>query len=127
MGITTERDLADFLRDYPREMVAAGNDPGDVLDRYFEPDFEWRTDDVVLDRRRVIEHARPARKNALEGDVEVHGVLVDGDRFAAHTTMRTTMRKGGVLVTESQMFGRLGPDGRIRRIDQLNRMGRDGD
>ncbi|WP_101790166.1 hypothetical protein [Nonomuraea indica] len=129
MGINSERDLADFLITYTRDMAASDEDPGAILDRYFVPDFEYRNDGLVIDRQRMIDHVRPVRRNvdkeALASDewagAEIHEALVSGDRIAARWTLRTRLRRGRTFVAEIYMFGRLAPDGRIRRIDQISR------
>ncbi|MBG0817518.1 nuclear transport factor 2 family protein [Planomonospora sp. ID82291] len=129
MGIGSECDLADFLITYTRDMAVSDEEPGAILDRYFVPDFEYCNDGLVIDRQRMIDHARPVRKNvdkeAMLADdrsgVEIHEVLVSGDRIAARWTLRTKLRKGRTFTAEIYMFGRLASDGRIRRIDQISK------
>ncbi|GAA3163429.1 hypothetical protein GCM10010466_63050 [Planomonospora alba] len=129
MGIESERDLADFLIAYTRDMAVSDEEPGAILDRYFVPDFEYCNDGLVIDRQRMIDHVRPVRRNvdreATTADdrsgVEIHEVLVSGDRIAARWTLRTRLRRGKTFAAEIYMFGRLAPDGRIRRIDQISR------
>lgn len=96
-------------------------DPGVVTDRYHTPDIEWHSDGICLDRARLIAHARPARKNAITGEVEVHDALVAGDRVAARYVLHTTMRTGHRLSHEVYLFGELAPDGRLRRIHSTTR------
>jgi hypothetical protein len=129
MGISSERDLVEFIVDYTRDMALSEEEPGTILDRYFVPDFEYCNDGLVIDRQRMIDHVRPVRKNVDKAamaandnaGVEVHQALVCGDRIAARWTLRTTLRKGKTFTAEIYMFGRLAPDGRIQRIDQTNR------
>ncbi|WP_119730178.1 nuclear transport factor 2 family protein [Thermomonospora amylolytica] len=129
MGISSERDLADFLVAYTRDMALSDEEPGTILDRYFVPDFEYCNDGLVIDRQRMIDHVRPVRRNvdraAMAADdrsgAEIHEVLVSGDRMAARWTLRTRLRKGKTFTAEIYTFGRLTPDGRIRRIDQTSR------
>ncbi|GAA4367717.1 nuclear transport factor 2 family protein [Actinomadura sp. NPDC048032] len=129
MGISTERDLVDFLVTYTRDMALSEEEPGAILDRYFVPDFEYCNEGLVIDRQRMIDHVRPVRKNvdraAMAADehtgVEIHQALVRGDQISARWTLRTRMRKGKTFTAEVYMFGRLAPDGRIQRIDQINR------
>lgn len=116
-----ERDLATYLTSFVQEMAFSEEDPQVVLDRYHTPDIQWCTDGLRLDRERLVAHARPARRNATSCAVEVHEAVAAGDRFAVRYTLRATMRKGGGTVTDIHMFGRLAPDGRIRRVDQLTR------
>jgi hypothetical protein len=54
-------------------------------------------------------------------DLDIHEVLVCGDRVAARYTLHAQTR-GRDIVTEIHMFGQLAPDGRLRRIDQLTRV-----
>ncbi|MBN6057314.1 nuclear transport factor 2 family protein [Nonomuraea sp. RK-328] len=129
MGISSERDLADFLITYTRDMAVSDEEPGAILDRYFVPDFEYCNDGLLIDRQRMIDHVRPVRKNvdkeAMTADgwsgVEIHEALVSGDRIAARWTLRTTLRKGKTFAAEIYMFGHLAADGRIRRIDQISK------
>ncbi|MEJ3656126.1 nuclear transport factor 2 family protein [Actinomycetes bacterium KLBMP 9759] len=118
------RDLAGYLVRYPEEMAFSDDDPAEVLDRYHTPDLEWVNDGTLLDRPRLIAHAYPVRKNARSVRVEVHETITDGDRVAARFTMHAQMRKGAPLTIDVHLFGRLAPDGRLRRIDQLTRTNR---
>ncbi|MDL4818266.1 nuclear transport factor 2 family protein [Actinomadura opuntiae] len=129
MSIRTARDLTDFLTDYTRDMAVSDEDPAAVLDRYFVPDFAYRNDGLAIDRRRMIEHAGPVRKNidkaamaaADRSGLEIYEAMVSGDRIAARYTLRTRMRKGKTFAAEIYMFGRLAPDGRIQQVDQVTR------
>ncbi|MEU1392273.1 MULTISPECIES: nuclear transport factor 2 family protein [unclassified Nonomuraea] len=129
MGITCERDLADFLTTYTRDLAVSPEEPATIIDRYFVPDFEYCNDGLVIDRQRMIDHVGPVRRNVdteamAAGDragVEIHETLVSADRIAARWTLRTKLRKGRTFAAEIFMFGRLAPDGRIRRIDQTTR------
>ncbi|MEV5741957.1 nuclear transport factor 2 family protein [Microbispora rosea] len=129
MGISSERDLADFLITYTRDMAVSDEEPDVILDRYFVPDFEYCNDGLVIDRQRMIDHVRPVRKNvdreAMTADdwsgVEIHQALVSGDQIAARWTLRTKLRKGKTFAAEIYMFGHLASDGRIRRIDQISK------
>ncbi|MEV5748420.1 nuclear transport factor 2 family protein [Actinoallomurus sp. NPDC052308] len=126
MGFTTDGDVIEFLTDYITDLGLSDRDPGEILDRYFVPEFEYVAEDSVLDRQRMIDHARPARRNVGGAEtpsleVDVHDALVSGDRIAARYTLRTTLRRGKTFEAEIFMFGRLAPDGRIRRIEQTTR------
>ncbi|MEV4493459.1 nuclear transport factor 2 family protein [Micromonospora coxensis] len=114
-------DLAGYLRSYVQEMGFGTEDPEVVLDRYHTPDLVWHNDGTVLDRQRLIDHARPVRRTVTEGHVDVHDTLVHGDRVAARYTLHAVSR-GRPLVTDIHLFGRLAPDGRLCRIDQLTRI-----
>ena len=121
LGTRSERDLATLLASAPREMVFGDDEPAAIVDRYYAPDFEQDHDGIRFDRERLVQHARPARKNVVSVRAEVHEVLVSGDRFAARYTLHTVMRQGATLADELYMFGRLAADGRIRRIDSTTR------
>ncbi|MER6080936.1 nuclear transport factor 2 family protein [Streptomyces sp. NPDC001833] len=118
---TPAKELAGYLRSYIQEMGLGTEDPGVVVDRYHTPDIEWHNDGMCLDRNTLIAHARPARKNAIALDVEVHDALVAGDRVAARYTLHSTMRKGRRLGNEIYLFGELAPDGRLRRVHSTSR------
>jgi hypothetical protein len=121
MSQTPAEDFARYLTAYVREMGLGSEDPADVLDRYHTAEIEWFTDGLRLDRERLIAHARPARRNAVSAEVDVHDVIVVGDRIAARYTLRATLRKGREVVTDIYSFARTAPDGRISRIDQITR------
>lgn len=121
MPPTPGHDFAGYLTAYTQEMGFSDDDPAEILDRYHVPDFEWINDGLRLDRDRLIAHARPARRNAVTAEIEVHDVLVTGDRIAARYTLHATLRKGREMTTEVYAFARTGPDGRITRIDQITR------
>ncbi|NUW44110.1 nuclear transport factor 2 family protein [Nonomuraea rhodomycinica] len=114
-------DFHAFLTRLPYELAFSQEDPATIVDRYHTPDLEYRADGVIFDRRRLIDHAAPARKNARELDVEVHETLIDGDRAAARYTMTVRTRKDKALRIEVHLFAQLAPDGRVRRVDSLTR------
>lgn len=119
--IETAEDLTRYLSDYPRE-VAFGDEPAEtVLDRYHTPDYVVVNDGIELDRQRLLDHVRPARRRAAEVSVDVKDALVAGDRVAARFVLTAHMRRGNVIATEVHMFGALAPDGRLRRTDQITR------
>jgi hypothetical protein len=120
-ALTTTTDLIAYLTRYPHEVTFGEEDPATVLDRYHTPDFELVNDGVPLDRRRLLDHVRPARKRAAAVRVDVHEALVDGDRVAARYRLAAAMRSGNTIVTEIYMFGRLAADGRLHRATQLTR------
>jgi hypothetical protein len=76
---------------------------------------------VLLDRQRLIDHVRPARKRAVGVRVEVEQALVDGDQVAARYRLTADLRKGGTITSEIYMFGELAADGRLRRAVQVTR------
>lgn len=117
------RDLRGYLTAYPQEVSFGDEPPETVFDRYHTSDFVLRTDGLPLDRARLLDHVRPARRRASGIHVEVHDAVTEGDRVAARYTLGAVMRTGGTtVVTEIYLFGRLAADGRLRCADQLTRI-----
>jgi hypothetical protein len=120
--IGDEDELVRYLTTYP-DAIAFGDEPPEtVLDRYHTSDYVIVNDGIELDRQRLLDHVGPVRKRAAAINVDVKDALVAGDRVAARYVLTAHMRKGSVIATEIHMFGRLAPDGRLRRIDQLTRV-----
>jgi hypothetical protein len=114
-------DFAGYLRGYTAEMTAGDEDPAAVVDRYHTPDITWVSDGTVLDRDRLVAHVGPARHNVRAVRVEVHDVVVSGERVAARYSLHATLRKGRELAMDVHLFGALAADGRLRRVDQITR------
>lgn len=110
-----------YLTSFPAEMALGTDDPEAVLDRYCTPDFDHTDGGTLLDRERLVAHARPARRNVLALRVDVHDTLVDGRRAAARYTLHTSMRQGYDLSTEVYLFADLAEDGRLRRAVSTTR------
>lgn len=119
--MTPRTDLTGYLLRYPEEAGLGEEDPATVLDRYHTPDYQLINDGVLLDRKRLLDHIRPARKRATALRVEVEQALVDGDQVAARYRLIAELRKGGTITTEIYMFGELAADGRLRRAVQATR------
>jgi hypothetical protein len=119
--MTPRNDLSGYLVRYPQEAGLGDEDPTTVLDRYHTPDYELVNDGVLLDRKRLLDHIRPARKRATGLRVEVEQALVDGDQVAARYRLIAELRKGRTITTEIYMFGELAADGRLRRAIQATR------
>ncbi|MET8354774.1 nuclear transport factor 2 family protein [Micromonospora sp. NPDC005206] len=119
--MTPRTDLTGYLARYPQEAGLGDEDPATVLDRYHTPDYELVNDGVLLDRKRLLDHIRPARKRAIGLRVEVEQALVDGGQVAARYRLIAELRKGGTITTEIYMFGELAADGRLRRAIQATR------
>jgi hypothetical protein len=120
-SLTTADRMSEFLSAYPRAMALSDEDPGSVFDRYHTPDAVYVSDGLALDRTRVVDHARPARKNVESCDVDVHGIVHAGADVAAHYTLIARMRKGRTVTTHITMLARLAEDGRVAHIDQVTR------
>jgi len=119
--MTSRTDFAGYLVRYPQEAGLGNEDPATVLDRYHTFDYELINDGVRLDRTRLLDHIRPARRRAKDVRVEVTQALVDGDDVAARYRLVAELAKGGVIATDIYMFGSLAPDGRLRRAVQVTR------
>ncbi len=119
--MTPRTDLVGYLTRYPYEAGLGDEDPATVLDRYHTSDYELVNDGVLLDRQRLLDHIRPARKRAADIRVEVAQALVDGDQIAARYRLIAELRKGGTIATEIYLFGELAADGRLRRAVQATR------
>ncbi|MFI7707307.1 nuclear transport factor 2 family protein [Nonomuraea sp. NPDC049480] len=116
----TERFHA-FLTEMPHELGLGEEDAAAVVDRYYVPEIEYWNDGILLDRRRLIDHAKPARKNGVSVRIEVHESLVGDAVAAARYTLHAVMRKGKSITMEIHLFARYAPDGRIRRVDSITR------
>jgi hypothetical protein len=114
-------DFAGYLCIYTDQMVVGDEEPAAVVDRYHTPDIEWISDGNRLDRARLIAHVAPVRRNACSASVDVHEVVVAGERLAARYTLRATLRRGREVEIDSYLFGTLAADGRLRRVDQITR------
>lgn len=116
------KDLHGYLVNYPQE-ISFGDEPSEaVFDRYHTPDFVLHNNGLPLDRAKLLDHVRPARKRVASIYVEVHDAVIQEDRMAARYVLGAVMHKGGAtIVTEIFWFGHLAPDGRLRRVDQLSR------
>jgi hypothetical protein len=119
--MTPRTDFSGYLVRYPQEAGFGTEEPETVLDRYHTPDYELVNDGVLLDRKRLLDHIRPARKRAAAVRVEVAQALVDGDQVAARYRLIAELRKGDTITTEIYMFGELAADGRLRRAIQTTR------
>jgi glycine cleavage system protein P-like pyridoxal-binding family len=119
--LRSAKSLTDFLVTYPRAMALSDQDPGEVFDRFHAPDAVYVSDGLRLDRARVVDHARPARKNVRDCHVDVHRVVHGGGEAAAQYSLTARMRKGRTVTTHVTMFVRFSGDGRIAHVDQETR------
>jgi hypothetical protein len=102
-------------------LCSGDEDPAAVVDRHYPSGIEQRSDGIVFDRQRLIDHARPLRRNTVSARFDVHEAFVTGDRIAARYMIRAEHRKLGAVTTEVCMLGELDESGRPRRIDQITR------
>jgi hypothetical protein len=121
MSVDLEQRFHAFLTELPHELGLGEEDAAAVLDRYYVPEIEYWNDGIRLDRQRLIDHVKPARKNAASVRIEVHESVVGEDVAAARYTMRADMRNGKVITMDIYLFARYAPDGRVRRVDSITR------
>ncbi|MFG1754296.1 nuclear transport factor 2 family protein [Streptosporangium sandarakinum] len=114
-------DFHAFPTHLPHEPAFSHEDPATIVDRCHTPDLEHHNDGIILDRRRLIDHTGPARRNTREPDIRLHETLLDGDRAAARHTMTVLTGKDRTLRVEVHPFARLAPDGRIHRVHSITR------
>lgn len=114
-------DLVGYLHAFVRELAFSADEPADVIDRYHAPGFEQVNDGIVLDRAKLAAHARPARKNVVACELDVHETLRDGTRVAARYTLHADMRAGVRLSNEIFLIGTLAPDGRLSHVVSTSR------
>lgn len=114
-------DLAAYLTAYIAEMAFGAEDPEVIVDRYHTPDIVWSSDGHLMNRSRLVAHAKPSRKNVTQCRVDITDTITVGDHVAARYTITATMRTNRTIVTEIYMFGDLAPDGRLHRVDAITR------
>ncbi|RVX45874.1 hypothetical protein EDD27_8699 [Nonomuraea polychroma] len=118
-------DLAErfhaFLTEMPQELGLGNEDAAAIIDRYYVPEIEYWNDGICLDRQRLIDHVKPARKNGKSLRIDVHESLVGEDVAAARYTLQAGLRQGKTITMEIYLFARYAPDGRVRRVDSITR------
>ncbi|MGI5523088.1 nuclear transport factor 2 family protein [Micromonospora sp. CA-259024] len=119
-GTDPKKFIGDFFTSFMTDLVRGDEDPAVVVDRYHTPDIVQVADGNLMDRAKLIAHARPARKHQTGARWEVHEAMADGDRIAARYTLhfQTQKRQGSVDV---YFFGHFAIDGRMRRAHMLTR------
>ena len=97
-------------------------DPGaeldQVLDRYYAPDFTYRTDGKVLDRSQFAELVERVRSQVAEGKVTVLDELRDGSAYAERHVYHIGLKNGATQDREVTIFGTFAPDGRFRHLSE---------
>jgi hypothetical protein len=106
---------------YPHQVAFGDEGAETVFERYHQPGLVLYNDGLPLDRERLLAHVRPARRRVSEIRVDVHDAVVDGNVAAARYTLTAVMRNGTSVATEIYMFGQVGDDGRLARVDQATR------
>jgi hypothetical protein len=97
-------------------------DPGaeldQVLDRYYAPDFTFRTNGKTLDRHEFAEMAARARSQIAEGTVTVLDEFRYGSAYAERHVFHLTLKDGATQGKEIAIFGTFAEDGRFRHLSE---------
>jgi hypothetical protein len=110
--------ISDALRDLLFE-PDSGADSGEVLDRYYAPDFTYRADGKTLDRDEFAELVARARSQVAEGAVTVLDELRDGSAYAERHVFHIALKNGATQDREVAIFGTFAPDGRFRHLSEI--------
>jgi hypothetical protein len=89
-----------------------------VLDRYYAPDFTYRTDGKTLDRNEFAEMVARVRSQVAEGRVTVLDEFRDGSAYAERHVYHITLKNGATQDREVTIFGTFAPDGRFRHLSE---------
>jgi hypothetical protein len=90
----------------------------EVLDRYYAPDFVFRTEGRTLDRAAFAAMAEAARDQVADGAVTVLDELRDGPAYAERHVYRLTTKGGGAQAREVMIFGTYAGDGRFQQLSE---------
>jgi hypothetical protein len=93
-----------------------------TIDRYFDPDYQQRTDGEITGRDGFAAHIRALRALAATGSVRVRDVLREGNRVADRHEVTITKRDGTTSRIEVYLFGEFASDGRLRRVNEITRV-----
>jgi hypothetical protein len=97
-------------------------DPGaeldQALDRYYAPDFTFRTDGKTLDRDEFAAMLAGARSQVAGGWVTVLDELRDGSAYAERHVYHIALKNGATQDREVTIFGTFAPDGRFRHLSE---------
>lgn len=93
-----------------------------TIDRYFNPDYEQRTDGETIDRTGFAAHVRALRSLVGDGRIEVLEALGVGDRIADRHRVILTKTDGTTSEIEVYLFGTLDAEGRLHRVDEVTRV-----
>jgi hypothetical protein len=109
--------ISDALRDLVFE-PDPGTQLNQVLDRYYAPDFTYRTDGKTLDRDEFAAMVARYRSQVAGGTVTVLDELRDGSTYAERHAFHLTLHNGASQDREVAIFGTFAPDGRFRHLDE---------
>jgi hypothetical protein len=96
----------------------SGAELGQVLDRYYAPDYTHRTDGKTLDRDEFAEMVARVRSHMAEGVVTVLDELRDGSAYAERHVFHITLKNGATQDREVAIFGTFAEDGRFRHLSE---------
>ncbi|MFJ9542524.1 nuclear transport factor 2 family protein [Streptomyces sp. NPDC101225] len=94
----------------------------EAAERHFTPDYRQRTDGEWADRADFLDHIAHLRTLVVDGEVEVHEELYDGDKYADRHTCHITKKDGSTVSMEVYVFADLSHDGRFQRIEETTLM-----
>jgi hypothetical protein len=109
--------VSDALTDL---LSAPGSGPelDQVLDRYYAPDFSFRTDGETLDRDEFAAMAARVRSQVAAITVTVLDELRDGRAYAERHVFHLELASGATQDREIAIFGTFAPDGRFRHLSE---------
>jgi hypothetical protein len=117
MTTVTYARISDALR-----ALVFDPDPGagldQVLDRYYAPDFTFRSDGRTLDRTEFAAMVAQTRSQVAQGTVTVLDELRDGSSYAERHVYRLTLKNGATQDREIAIFGTFAPDGRFQHLNE---------
>jgi hypothetical protein len=96
----------------------SGAELDQVLERYYAPDFTYRTDGKTLDRNEFAEMVARVRSQVAEGTVTVLDELRDGSAYAERHVYHITLKNGATQEREVTIFGTYAADGRFRHLSE---------
>jgi hypothetical protein len=124
MAFDLKADPAAFIENVLAEVCFGREDSHPLestIDRYFTPDYTQRTDGEIASRAGFAEHIAALRALTAHGSVTVCEVVVDGNRIADRHEVTVTRHDGSTSQLEVYLFGEVGSDGRLRRVDEITR------
>ncbi len=95
-----------------------GADLDQGLDRYYAPDFTFRTNRKTLDRGEFAQMVARVRGQVAGGTGTVLDELRDGSAYAERHIFHITLKNGASQDREVAIFGTFAEDGRFRRLSE---------
>ena len=96
-----------------------GADLDQILDRYYTPDFTFRTDGKTMSRDEFAGMVAGVRSQVTAGTVTVLDELRDGSAYAERHIFHIAMKNGTTAEREVAIFGTFAPDGRFRHLSEM--------